>query len=123
MTVHAAPEAVVQRQLDAYNARDIEAWVQTYHPDAQQFSLHGPLLSQGRDAIRERMRERFMEPDLHATLLSRTTMGAIVVDHERVTRTFPEGRGTIEMLCVYEVQDDLIVRASFAFGERRISAH
>lgn len=49
-------------------------------------------------------------------------MGTVVVGHERVTRTFPDGRGTVEMLCVYEVRDDRIVRASFAFGERRISA-
>lgn len=116
------PADIVQQQLDAYNARDIEAWVRTYHPDARQYALHGALLAQGRDAIRERMRERFLEPDLHATLLSRTAMGAIVVDHERVTRTFPEGRGTIEMLCVYEVQDDLIVGASFALGERQLTA-
>lgn len=116
------PADIVQQQLDAYNARDIEAWLRTYHPDAQQYALHGPLLAQGRDAIRERIRERFLEPDLHATLFSRTTMGAIVVDHERVTRSFPEGRGTIEILCVYEVHEELIVRASFAFGDREFLA-
>jgi putative hydrolase of HD superfamily len=122
VSTHESPAAVVQRQLDACNARDIEAWVQTYHPDAEQFELHGALLARGHDAIRTRIRERFAEPDLHAALLSRTTMGTVVADHERVTRTFPEGRGTVEMLCVYEVRDDRIVRASFAFGERRISA-
>lgn len=116
-----SPAAVVQRQLDAYNARDIEAWLHTYHPDAEQFALHGALIARGHEAIRARILERFAEPDLHAVLLSRTTMGNLVVDHERVTRTFPEGRGTIEMLCVYEVQDNVIVRASFAFGERRLT--
>lgn len=116
-----SPESVVQRQLRAYNAHDLEAWLQTFHPDAEQFELHGPLLARGRDAIRERMRVRFTEPDLHADLLSRTSMGGIVVDHERVTRNFPEGRGTIEMLCLYEVQGELIVRASIALGERRVS--
>jgi hypothetical protein len=29
-TVSESPEAVVQRQLDAYNARDIEALLETY---------------------------------------------------------------------------------------------
>lgn len=37
------------------------------------------------------MTDRFSEPDLHAELMGRFTMGAIVVDHERVTRTFPHG--------------------------------
>jgi hypothetical protein len=31
------PEAVVQRQLDAYNARDIETLLALYAADAQQF--------------------------------------------------------------------------------------
>lgn len=110
------PDDVVQRQLDAYNARDLDAWLATYHPDAEQFALHGPLLARGRKALAARMRVRFAEPDLHATLLSRAVMGNVVVDHERVARNFPEGPGSIEMLCVYEVAGAVIVRASFAVG-------
>jgi hypothetical protein len=34
----------------------------------------------------------------------------MVVDHERVTRTFPEGPGTIEVVMIYEVRGDYIVR-------------
>lgn len=29
------PSSVVQRQLDAYNAHDVDALVETYAPDAQ----------------------------------------------------------------------------------------
>lgn len=112
----ASPATVVQQQLDAYNARDLDAWLATYHPDAEQHALHGPLLARGHDAIASRIRVRFAEPDLHAALLSRVVLGQLVVDHERVTRNFPEGKGSIEMLCVYEVADGLIVKASFAFG-------
>ena len=43
-------------------------------------------------------------------------MGDWVIDHERITRNFPEGRGTLEMLRVYEVRAGLIRRASFAPG-------
>lgn len=111
-----SPATIVQRQLDAYNARDLEAWLATYHPDAEQFTVHGPLLARGREAIGSRMRVRFAEPDLQATLLSRIVLGQVVVDHERVTRNFPEGKGSIEVLCVYEVAGDVIMKASFAFG-------
>ena len=114
--IEASPASVVQRQLDAYNARDLDAWLATYHPDAEQFELHGPLLARGREAIAARMRLRFAEPDLHATLHSRIVFGQIVVDHERVTRNFPEGRASVEMLCVYEVAEGVIVKASFAVG-------
>lgn len=116
----ANPEAVVQQQLDAYNARDLDAWLGTYATDAEQYELHGVRLARGHAEMRERMAQRFAEPDLHAQVLRRIVMGPIVVDHERVTRNFPEGRGTIEMTCVYEVKDGRIVRASFAFGEKRL---
>ena len=110
------PAAVVQAQLDAYNAKDIDALMRTYAPDARQFALHGPLLAEGHEVIRPRYVLRFAEPDLHARLLSRVVMGNIVTDLEIVTRNFPEGLGTVEMLCIYEVVDGRIQNASFATG-------
>lgn len=109
-------EAIVQRQLEAYNARDLEAWLSTYAPDARQYELHGGVLASGHSEMRARMAARFEEPHLHATLLSRAVMGNVVVDHERVTRTFPEGKGSVEMLCIYEVRSGTIVKATFALG-------
>ena len=115
-----SPLAVVQAQLDAYNAKDLDALMATYAPNAQQFALHGALLAEGHEQIRPRYQARFVEPDLQARLLSRTVMGTIVTDLEIVTRNFPEGKGTVEMLCVYEVIDGRIARASFATGETRL---
>ncbi|MBE7368014.1 nuclear transport factor 2 family protein [Ramlibacter pallidus] len=118
-----SPESIVQRQLEAYNARDLSAWLATYASDAQQFELHGSCLAAGHAQIRERMVSRFAEPDLHAELLSRVVLGSVVVDHERITRNFPEGKGTIEMLCVYEVVNGLIAKASFALGTKLLASH
>ena len=114
------PLAVVQAQLDAYNAKDIDALLATYAPDAEQYVLHGERLAQGHAQMRERFLARFAEPDLHARLLSRTVVGAMVVDCELITRNFPEGLGTVEMLCVYEVVGGRIQRASFATGAKRL---
>jgi putative hydrolase of HD superfamily len=47
-------------------------------------------------------------------------MANVVVDHEVVTRNFPQGKGEIEMLCVYEIENGLIQKASFSFGEAKI---
>lgn len=116
------PLAVVQAQLDAYNAKDIDALLATYAPDAEQYVLHGERLAQGHAQMRERFLARFAEPDLHARLLSRTVVGAMVVDYELITRNFPEGLGTVEMLCVYEVVGGRIQRASFATGAKRLGA-
>ena len=70
--------------------------------------------------MRARFLIRFAEPDLHARLLSRTVMGNVVVDLELITRNFPEGVGTVEMLCIYEVADGLIQKVSFVMGEKRL---
>lgn len=117
---HATPPAVIQTQLDAYNAKDIDALLQTYAPDARQFTLHGELLAQGHDQLRARFLTRFAEPDLHARLVSRIVVGNVVTDAEIITRNFPEGRGTLEMLCVYEVVDGRIQTASFATGQKTL---
>jgi hypothetical protein len=112
-------ESVVQQQLEAYNARDLEAWLATYKDDAEQYLLHGGLLASGHDAIRKRMADRFNDTALHAELVSRTVMDNVVVDHEFVTRTFPDGLTTVEMICIYEVQAGLIIKATFAIGQAR----
>ena len=117
-----SPLSVVQAQLDAYNAKDVEALLLTYAPDAEQFTLHGELLVKGHEQLRERFLTRFSEPNLHARLLSRIVVGNIVTDAELITRNFPEGLGTLEMLCVYEVIDGRIQRASFALGEKTLHA-
>lgn len=110
------PAAVVQAQLDAYNARDVDALMRTYAPNARQFALHGALLAEGQEGIGPRYVARFLEPDLHARLLSRSVVGNVVTDLEIITRNFPEGLGTVEMLCIYEVVNGLIQTASFATG-------
>lgn len=120
MTRELSPEAVVRAQLDAYNAKNIDALLATYAEDAQQFVLHGERLAQGHSEMRPRFLARFAEPDLHARLLSRTVMASVVVDVELITRNFPEGLGTLEMLCVYEVANGRIQSASFAAGEKRL---
>ena len=118
-TISEASVKVVQAQLDAYNARDMDGWLATYSDDAEQFMLHGGSLAKGRPAIRKRMQERFRDPALHARLLHRTCMENVVVDHEMVTRTFPDGLATVEMVCVYDVQAGKILKATFAIGQAR----
>jgi putative hydrolase of HD superfamily len=41
----------------------------------------------------------------------------IVIDHELVARTFPDGLATVEIVCIYEVDHDQIVKASFSIGQ------
>jgi hypothetical protein len=120
MTLSTAPESVVQRQLDAYNARDVDALMATYADDAQQFEFPATLLSSGAAQLRERITARFREPNLHARLISRIVMGQVVIDHEEVTRTFPEGTGKLELVAIYEVRAGRIASARFISGARTL---
>ena len=119
---HSSPLEVVQAQLEAYNAKDIEALLATYSPRAEQYATGGELLAQGHEEMRPRFLARFAEPNLHARLLSRQVAGNVVADLELIERTFPEGIGSIEMLCIYEVFEGRIVRATFSTGEKKLFA-
>ena len=112
----------MQRQLDAYNARDLDALLALYADEAELFEHPNKLLAKGTAALRERFAVRFREPNLHAALLNRIVQGNFVIDHERVTRTFPEGPGVIELIMIYEVASGRICRAWSLVGARTLSA-
>ena len=122
MSVPTAPAAVVQRQLDAYNARDLDALLATYAPDARQYELPATLLATGHREMRPRFAVRFEEPDLHARLLQRAVMGNIVIDYETVTRNFPEGRGKVDLVAIYDVVDGLIRSQTVQVSNQRLDA-
>ena len=113
-------ETLVQRQLDAYNARDLEAIVATYADDTEQFEHPSTLLAKGSTQLRERFAARFKEPNLHATLLHRIVLGNTVIDHERITRTFPEGPGHVELVAIYQIHDNRIAKAWFITGPKTL---
>ena len=116
------PVTVVQRQLDAYNAHDIDALMATYAEEIELFEHPAKLLANGAAQVRERQGARLQERNLHAALNSRRVMGNVVVDQETVTRTFPEGPGRIELMAIYEVEQGKIVKAWFIFGAKTLEA-
>lgn len=119
-----SPIEVVELQLEAYNQKDIDKWIATYSIDAVQLTTEGGVIARGKDEIRQNILERFKEPDLHAKLLERRVFDDIVIDHELITRNFPEGLGTIQMLCIYTVKDSSIVRGEFkVFGKKILKSH
>ncbi len=82
-------EEIVARQLQAYNRRDIEAFMACWHEDAQMLVHPAGVLADGAGEIRARHEQRFEEPDLFARLVGRFSVGNMVVDREVVVRTFP----------------------------------
>lgn len=117
-----SPEAIVQAQIEAYNARDIDAFMATYAEDAQLFEHPGKLLAAGSAQLRERYAARFKDPNLHGVIVKRIVMGNVVVDHERVTRTFPEGSGVLDAVAIYEVENGKIAKVWLILGPKTLDA-
>lgn len=110
----------VEQQLNAYNARDIDAFMQWWADDCEYYEFPSRLLASGAAQIRERHVKRFEESNLFGRLIHRAVVGNMVVDQECVTRTFPEGPGEIDVLAIYEVSDGKIAKAWFKMGTPRL---
>ena len=103
-----SPETVVRRQVEAYNARDIDAFLSFYADDVMVRRLpSGEVAWEGKEAMRPRYAKRFAEnPKLLCTVTQRIVHGDWVVDHELVTGV--EGRPRVRAVATYEVRDGLI---------------
>src|SRR6185436_17038060 len=101
-----AVTGVVQKQLEAYNARDLEAFAATYSDDVRLFRMPAaePAVV-GKAQLREVYRQRFASTGLHADIVTRIVLGNKVIDHERVRGIREQ---PVEALAIYEVEGDLI---------------
>lgn len=113
------PAYPVEMQLRAYNARDIDGFMPWWAQDCQYYLFPNTLVASGVEEIRARHSERFKDENLFGKLHSRTVVGDVVVDHETVTRTFPEGIGKVDVICIYEVEAGKIKSARFKISEPR----
>jgi len=108
-----AAENLVQRQLEAYNAWDAEAFASTYSEDTAlhplDFGPGKPFLS-GRSALRDDYAGFFAKVKPKVELVQRIVSGPFIVDHERGDF----GGEKIEAAAIYLVEDGLIRRVWFA---------
>ena len=110
------PEAIVQRQLDAYNARDLDGFLALYSDDVKAYKPPAaePVLAGKAQFAAFYASERFNRPGLHAALVKRIVVGNNVIDHERISgvRAAP-----FEVAVVYAVSGGLIRRTWGYAGE------
>lgn len=113
-----AAEAVVQKQLEAYNARDIEAFLAVMADDCVATdAVSGAVLCSGKEQLRARYSERFQTP-VHSELLGRLCLGNVVVDREIITGL--PGAAAADCLATYHCQGGLIRRMEFVWSSRRV---
>ncbi|EKJ88225.1 hypothetical protein CLV96_2205 [Leptospira meyeri] len=108
---------IIDKQLKAYNNKKIDLFLECWDKDARIYLHPNTLLAEGIEQIKERHLIRFQEPDLFAKLISRNYFSDKIVDQELVTRNFPEGKGSIDVLAIYEIKNEKILNAWFLMGE------
>jgi uncharacterized protein (TIGR02246 family) len=105
--------AVAQKQLDAYNAQDLDTYVSFFADDCVVSGLNGVPTETSRDAIKARYAKAFVQfPQNKAELKNRIAVGSTIVDHELVIRS--PGGEQFEIIAIYTFKDGLISRVDFA---------
>jgi uncharacterized protein (TIGR02246 family) len=108
-----ASAELIQKQLDAYNNQNIDAFLACYAEDAVLAGLNGDITHRGLAAIRKRHEDLFYEfPKNHARLVNRIDLGTTVIDHEQVERS--PGGDKFEVAAIYTIEAGKIARVDFA---------
>jgi len=103
---------LAQAQLDAYNNRDIDAFMEPYSDDVKIFQFPETLLYEGKEKMRDNYARYFgMTPDLHCHLVNRMVMGNTVIDQEEVTRV--HGEEPTKAIAIYKIRDEKIAEVYF----------
>ncbi len=112
-----SPAVAAERQLAAYNARDLDAFVACFADDVEVYDFPDALSLKGRERFRARYVERFKAEGLHAIVVHRAVIGTRVIDHERVWLNGPGKSDPVDLVVIYTVRDGLIARVDFIKGE------
>jgi hypothetical protein len=103
---------VVDAQIDAYRARDVDAFLSHYADEASVVTFDGTAMFPDKQVMREAYGKLFADsPDLAVSIGNRMTAGDFVVDEEHLSG-FHFGEMPTEMtaLTVYRVTDGKISR-------------
>ncbi len=105
-----SPEDLAQRQLNAYNLRNIEAFLEPYAEDVEVYMFPNSLQYKGKETMRKQYAGMFEQvTNLHCELLGRIVQGNIVIDKERVQF----GPQKVEAVAIYHIEGGKIKKVFF----------
>lgn len=104
------PETIVQQQMEAYNARDIYAFLDTYTDEIEVYNFPNEARYTGKLKMRESYTTFFdSSPDLNYVVKNRMVIRNIVIDEEYITAN---GKN-FSAVAVYEVENGKIAKVTF----------
>lgn len=105
-----SPRELAQEQLEAYNNRDIEAFLKPYAKDVKVYTFPNTLEYEGIEEMRKRYAPKFeATKDLHCKITSRIVKGNIVIDEELVTANGNQ----FKAVAIYEITNGKISTVRF----------
>ncbi|MCG1036234.1 amidohydrolase family protein [Polaribacter sargassicola] len=104
------PRDLAQRQLNAYNLRNIEAFLEPYADDVEVYTFPNTLNYKGKEKMRKIYGNMFKNiTNLHCELKNRIVHGNIVIDKERV-----QFKNVIrEATAIYHIENNKIQKVYF----------
>lgn len=104
------PEDLAQRQLNAYNFRNIDAFLEPYHDEVEVYDFPDKLIYKGKEAMRIGYTQMFENvSNLHCELVNRIVEGNVVIDQELVQY----GEEMIKATAIYHIEEGKIKKVYF----------
>jgi imidazolonepropionase-like amidohydrolase len=105
-----SPEYLVQQQLNAYNAHDLEAFLEPYAEDVELYEFPGKLLMKGKDNMRKDYAFLTKVPKLYCKIQKRIIQDNMVIDHEEVSGFGPK---PMYAVAIYIIENGKIAKVYF----------
>lgn len=105
-----SPEHIVQKQVEAYNSRDIDAFMTTYIEEASIYNFPNTLRYENKEAMRPYYEKKFKEePNLNCEIKQRIVYQNKVIDEEYVTYKDK----SVRVASIYEIENGKIAKVTF----------
>jgi imidazolonepropionase-like amidohydrolase len=108
--VRLSPVDLVQQQLNAYNAHDLEAFLAPYAEDVELYEFPNKLVSKGKEQMRKDYLFITKVPQLYCRLKNRVVQGNMVIDHEEVSGFGPK---PVYAVAIYLIEKGKISKVYF----------
>ncbi|MBK9797793.1 MAG: nuclear transport factor 2 family protein [Holophagaceae bacterium] len=104
-----SPAGTVERQIELFNAHDLEGFLALFAEELEVFELPGAAAPTGKARLRELYAARFKaNPDLHASAQAQMVSGEFVIQKEKIKGR--AGKEPLVAVTIYQVKGGKILR-------------